>query len=203
MKLAGTFSSWLLVGSSLLFVLVWSSGASAQQQEAAAPGPGPAITTTTQFLSGDGDGDDMELCAGCYSPADLDDPIVSRAAQFAVNRLCRWRRKCGPRGVRQPDGTVIATLEACDGYSFFSDMQCGSIRANRSTAMVVEASQAVVAGMKYDMKVVVEDELGECVGAFEVVVFQNLRGRFRIMEWGDELTCDEAMKLLVEEDNFF
>ena len=132
----------------------------------------------------------------------MDDPVVSQAAQFAVNQLCRWRRNCNRRrGVRQPDGTIITTLEACDGYSFFSDMQCGSMRANRSTAMVVEAPQAVVAGMKYDLTIVVEDELGECVGAFEVVVFQNLRGRRRITEWGDELTCEEAMDLL-EEDNF-
>lgn len=111
--------------------------------------------------------------AGGWTESDLDDPMVLEAADFLLRTFLD---DPSPR------------------YSFQGTTSWPP------TAKVIQASQQVVAGMNFQLTLLVQSSSSsgcDCLGAFTATVY-NRFGELSVTEWKEELTCSQA-KLLMEE----
>ena len=96
----------------------------------------------------------------------------------------------------------------------------GTILDDEVRAVPIEISQQVVAGLNLRMKLgffkttknrkkkekksdkdsssmnTTLLEMENCIGGISVLVFRNLKGEYNVEKWGDELSCDQVIALL-------
>ena len=129
---------------------------------------------------------------GGYSPVkDLGQQDLLAAAKFAYAQLVETTSADNDSGV-VPNYSflplvVMDSNEEEVGFEF--------------EPRVLEASQQVVAGMNYQMTIMVSRRHNagdnDCVGAFSVVVYDHF-GEYSVTEWGPELPCENASEMLKE-----
>jgi len=115
--------------------------------------------------------------AGGWVESKLDEPMVLEAADFLFRTL-----------LEQPSSR----------YSFLHTTTLTKPTVASATARVIQASQQVVAGMNFQMTLLVQSSSNQdCMGAFTATVY-NRFGDLSVTDWGEELTCAQA-KILTEE----
>jgi hypothetical protein len=121
---------------------------------------------------------------GGYAPiADLRAERVVAAAAFAVQSL------------RRGDDTATPPPPPPD-YSFSS--QLSKEAEEKEEITIVQGSQQVVAGMNYQLTLVLSTT-DEIIGAFVVTVYDKF-GSLSVTHWGRELTLTEAKSLLEQQN---
>ena len=115
--------------------------------------------------------------AGGWAESKLDDPMVLEAADFLFRTL-----------LEQPSSR----------YSFLHTTSATKPTATSATARVIQASQQVVAGMNFQLTLLVQSSSDQdCMGAFTATVY-NRFGDLSVTDWREELTCGQA-KILMEQ----
>jgi len=113
---------------------------------------------------------------GYHQPADMEDPRLMEAAEFAVSAVM----KGGAQGA---------------AYSFVPKLLEADQDANKNKVEILHASQQVVSGMNYQLTIAVLNSEGVCLGAFKCIVY-NQFGTLSVTDWNEEVQCEEAMNLL-------
>jgi len=119
--------------------------------------------------------------AGGWAEARLDDPMVLEVADFLFQTLLK---------------------EASPRYSFLATVETTGTDSERDastyTTKVIQATQQVVAGMNFQLTLLVQSASNqECLGGFSATVYNHF-GDLSVMDWRDELTCAEANVLMEE-----
>ena len=114
--------------------------------------------------------------AGGWAESKLDDPMVLEAADFLFRTL-----------LEQPSSR----------YSFLHATTTTKPASSPANAVVIQASQQVVAGMNFQLTLLVQSSSDqECMGAFTATVY-NRFGDLSVTDWREELTCAQA-KIIIE-----
>lgn len=119
---------------------------------------------------------------GGYQKASITDESVVEAATFAVNALPALFAET-------PDKYTFATT--------FPVFEQGTAPSSKLSILVLEASQQVVAGMNFDVKIgVFEGE--NLLGAFSALIYDHF-GDLSVTTWGTELSSEDV--ILLKEKN--
>ena len=117
-----------------------------------------------------------QMMVGGYDSVPSTDPSVVEAAKFAFGEF--WTMKPSQ-------------------YSIFSSSEAAmTTPASTATFDIIKASQQVVAGMNYDLTLMLLLN-DECQGGFRVIVYDQF-GSLSVTEWGEEYTPDEAETMMKE-----
>jgi len=149
-------------------------------------------------------GADARRMVGGYSTVNTKSEEIDRAAQLVLQKL---QEGSGP------------------SVSYSSELQTISKTKDESLVMTqslkavpLEASQQVVAGMNYKMKVGIFIETSgntkpgssasrevlnsekhkKCIGGISVTVYRDLKGEYSVTTWGSEIGCDQVVALMNE-----
>lgn len=120
--------------------------------------------------------------AGGWSASKLDDPMVLEAADFCLQALRVSQSQGAEQEPKKPNYSFTATPT--------------------SSPKVIRASQQVVAGMNFQLTILVQDADAQgdsdCLGAFTATVY-NRFGDLAVTKWDQEYTCAEAKAFMEAE----
>lgn len=68
------------------------------------------------------------------------------------------------------------------------------ISSNHLRLHLIDAYQQVVAGMNYRLTIKLDDDKGNCRGAFTATVYDHF-GELSVTDWGREISCRQAARL--------
>lgn len=126
---------------------------------------------------------------GGHSPVkELNDTRVVAAAEFAFASFVNLTSS----------SLILPSITPEEPYSFSADLE--------SYSQVVSASQQVVAGLNFNLVILVlrggntnSDDENSCLGSFSVTVYDRF-GSLSITSWGEEYSCEEARSMLASEE---
>eukprot|EP00547_Thalassionema_nitzschioides_P018779 CAMPEP_0194232390 /NCGR_PEP_ID=MMETSP0158-20130606/779_1 /TAXON_ID=33649 /ORGANISM="Thalassionema nitzschioides, Strain L26-B" /LENGTH=147 /DNA_ID=CAMNT_0038965143 /DNA_START=52 /DNA_END=495 /DNA_ORIENTATION=- len=109
---------------------------------------------------------------GGYKNADRHGDRIKEVAKFAVKTLSDSDSKVQYKGFNIQDSTQV-------------------------DISVIHAQQQVVAGVNYRLTLEIKDEDGECMGVFDVDIYDRF-GELIITSWGGEYSCEEAKAMKIQ-----